>query len=152
MMKQGDDKMLQRQLDVWGATPERWPADRREALAARYEEAEARGMPALQAARALDAALDALPRPAPAGDALLARLRTIPERSGPRGALARLLDQFLALATPRLVAGEAAAFAAAIIAGLWLGGGSTLVQAETLDLSPWLLGAPIEMFDEGTTP
>lgn len=94
--------------------------------------------------------LGALPQPAPAGDALLARLLSIPERVSRRGPLGRLLDRLSAAAPPQLVAGEAAAFATAILAGLWLGGGSAMVRAETLDLSPWLLGAPMEMFDEGT--
>lgn len=94
--------------------------------------------------------LAALPRPAPAGDALMARLMTIPDRTARRGPAGRLLDRLRSAMTPRLVAGEAAAFSAAIVAGLWLGAGTTMVQAETLDLSPWLLGAPMEMFDEGS--
>lgn len=106
-------------LDVHGADPGRWPAQEREAALALVE-AEPAARALLDEARALDAALDALPAPRAAPDLRLRVLaaapsgRTVPARATPFAWLHRLGRW--TLAGPAL----AGALALGLAVGHWL--------------------------------
>jgi hypothetical protein len=65
-----DEARFQALLDAYGGDPRRWPADERAAAQA-FAAAQPRSQALLDAARALDSALDVVDRPAPSD--LLAR-------------------------------------------------------------------------------
>lgn len=141
---------LEKLLAAYGADPARWPpADRQ---AAGYLASDASLGTSLEEARRVDRMLDRLPQPQPASDALYARLMAGADRAQPGGVIARLagwLPGFGGDLSGRALAGEAATLAVALVAGLWLAASGLAVQAESMDLSPYVLGGELALLDEG---
>lgn len=133
-------------LAAYGADPARWPAAERGAAQAFAERA--RGAPMLARERRLDALLAAAGTPAPADEALLTRLLAVPGQGRPRGFLAGVTRDVRAFLAPRALAGELAALAAALLAGLWLGASSGTAEAEAVDLTAYVLGGEMELLEE----
>lgn len=104
-------------LDAYGADPGRWPeAERAAALALLEASPQARGL--CDEARALDAALDRLPTPAPSADFRLRVLATAPIGAAPARGLRELWG---ALGGWRLTAPAlACALALGLAVGQWL--------------------------------
>jgi len=144
------NKRVRRVIEAYGSDPARWPA--RERAAARRLEHDPAIARTIEAQRRLDAALSTLEQPAPASDALHARLISLadtPQAAAASGWIRRLLPDFELDLTRRALAGEAATLAAALAAGLWLAASNLTVQADEMDLSPYVLGGEIALLDEG---
>lgn len=132
MSEREDLRTLERLLAAYGTDAARWPEAVR--AAGRRASATAEGRRLTAEAAALDAALDAAPRPAPADAALIAKLTALPATAPRRSWLDRLLQ-------PSALLGEAAALAAALILGVWLGAVSV---PQSVDLSAYVLAEPAE--------
>ena len=151
MTRKMTKKRFARIVAAYGADPARWPEGER-ALARGYA-ADADGARRLAREEALDRRLAALPDPAPASQRLRSDLVTIAaggSTARPRfgGGAERLVAGLAAILTPRALIGEVAALALAIAAGLWLGANAGGAQAETVDLSPYVLGGAIDLLHE----
>jgi len=141
---------LEKLLAAYGADPARWPAEDRQAAAQLSGDSSLRA--SAEEARRIDRMLGRLPQPQPASDALYSRLMAVADRTQPGGVIARLaawLPGSSGDLTGRALAGEAATLAMALAAGLWLAASGLAVQAESMDLSPYVLGGELALLDEG---
>lgn len=142
---------LEKLLAAYGADSARWPAEDRQAAGRSFGESALQA--SVEEARRIDRMLDSLPQPQPASDALYARLMALAESPQPGGVIARLaawLPGFGGDLSGRALAGEAATLAVAVAAGLWLAASGLAVQAESMDLSPYVLGGELALLDEGS--
>jgi len=141
---------LERLLEAYGADTARWPAEDR--IAAAQLSGDSSLHASAEEARRIDRMLDSLPQPQPASEALYTRLMAVAEGRQPGGVIARLaawLPGSSGDLTGRALAGEAATLAVALAAGLWLAASGLAVQAESMDLSPYVLGGELALLDEG---
>ncbi len=150
MTRRLSKKRFARIVAAYGGDPARWPAAER--AAARALAAGTDGVRLLPVADALDRRLAALPVPAPASPRLRSELAAIPAAGAGRfrsgTGMERLVAGLAAILTPRALIGEVTALALAVAAGLWLGANAGGAQAETVDLSPYVLGGAIDLMRE----
>ncbi len=150
MTRRLSKKRFARIVAAYGSDPLRWPEAERAAARAFAAGAADERMVAVE--DALDRRLAALPVPAPASWRLQSDLMAIPtgraDRPRSGTGMDRLIAGLAAILTPRALIGEVTALALAIAAGLWLGANAGGAQAETVDLSPYVLGGTIDLLRE----
>ena len=111
-------------VESYGARPDCWPsAEREQAIALLRVDGQAKSIAALAAG--LDANLDTLAAPAPANDAFITRLGTIPHASAGNTATAQVPGTFggyvRGLFGTRAMLPQGLSLAAAGLIGVWLG-------------------------------